>query len=806
MSASKPITFSPTTGGKLITRADSTDAGLGNYTQKINWRRDITREMTREGHDYFFPFGLVGDYLLHPFPGTTSPITLIHRVVRPNGETSLVVGTKTTLYRFRYDLSGYIEAGYMEDIPSPYFEVPTRWQVIGSGFSSSGRRWEVEAIDGTSVFNNGVDLPQSFRHEWDAVVPLYELREQGVVSIGTISKTDGVLVCGDITELSDGAKSTTINVLSSGAITVSQTGYKTGVGTSTGTVVTAASAVFSASDVGREIVWSSGKRDTITTFIGTTSVIVSSGYSVTASLSFYVTDKVSSPSFDSYKLTSSAPFFTAQMVGTRISWADGSSRRIVGFVSSTVARTDVDVPVSVGPVKYENPIAYASSTAIQAAGIGVVRRQYRVLWSELNKPTQYALLSDVSFSIGSRTLSTNRMLRSLNVGDEVTVVGAGLLGGSLTQAVVTSVGPGAIQISIPALSSVDGQITRSSSVGSIVGYYDLQDDGSGILKMASLAGRLIVYKDTNLFIGKFTGVSGRAFTFELVRVPHGRSLYYRNTLVSLQDTRHVFAGRDRFYSFDLTTRQPVPIPDCDLVADQFFTSSRITDTESIYAVDNHLTQEFWVVSPNSSIPTLCWDYLYSSFSQTDFAPTAASVIKQSTDRLVSESGDMFLMGTSGGTLIQYGLCTEPNPAWTDTGEPWMDGRRVYYRRSANPYSATKNPYTATISTGRGHLGDPYNEKQIERYVIGISSSAITTAVGEPSYQISFYQSRTVKDAEVLIGTATAADVDQHGMIPIHAKGHLFRELIVATVNQTPSAFHDRTYDVRKVQSKSHHRL
>ena len=127
-------------------------------------------------------------------------ITLIAMVRQPNGRTAVVVGTKTTLYRYfgldngAYFEDGYIEAGYFDDNPG-------NWITIGSGFSTSGRRWEALSINGYLVLNNAADLPLTYRVEEMEARPIYELREQGIASVGTIAEHDGILVCGDIRQL-----------------------------------------------------------------------------------------------------------------------------------------------------------------------------------------------------------------------------------------------------------------------------------------------------------------------------------------------------------------------------------------------------------------------------------------------------------------------------------------------------------------------------------------------------------------------------------------------------------------------------
>ena len=80
-------------------------------------------------------------------------------------------------------------------------ENPGYWIVIGSGYSTAGKRWETVSINGYMVFNNGVDLLCTYRVEEMSVVPIYELREQGVAAVGTISEINGILMCGDITEI-----------------------------------------------------------------------------------------------------------------------------------------------------------------------------------------------------------------------------------------------------------------------------------------------------------------------------------------------------------------------------------------------------------------------------------------------------------------------------------------------------------------------------------------------------------------------------------------------------------------------------
>lgn len=793
----------------MVTRASSAEAGAPRYSAKVNWRRDLSDEVTREGWDYFNPLPLEPDYQTFPFPGGVDPIRLIHHSRRPNGESAVVVGTATTLWRFNTIMLGYVTGNYANDVldgpggsAQPYFAVPTRWQVIGSGFSPNGRRWEAVDSNGTTVFNNGVDLPQEFRVEYWGLRPMKELRDSGVLSVGTIWENNGILLAGDITELQEYDRQTVLGILSSGTITVSQAGFRrSGLthATSNGATVTASASIFISGDVGRVLVWSDGRRQTITGFVNGTTVTVQSGTAVTAARSFWITDAAPSPSSPAYLVTASANFFSAWMEGKLISWEDGNARRIVKVISPTSAVVDVDRAIPAGKVTYENQRAYLGLDALQSeiatwrqAPLQADQRQYRMIWSELDAPSRFAVALKCSFEVDSNVILMETSNGSLAPGDAVVIDSAGANGGSLLTK-ITSVAPGAITIADPTKSAGTGSVMRQSSIGSTAGYEDLQDDGSGILKMATMQNRVIVYKDSNIFIGRYTGVPEKPFEFERVVVPHGRSLYFRNTLLSINGLVHFFAGRNRFYKFDLTSRTPEPIESADLVSDLFYDAARIADTEAIYAADNPLTQEVWIVCPASQTKVLAYDHVYSTFSTVDFAPSAAAPIKDPTAPLNRETSNWFLMGTSDGTILQYGMSDKPVPAWNNE-------RAIWYRRQQRPYSATKQSLNALLSSGLVHFGDAYNEKHIASYNLQYSS----LQVPGPIATVKFFAALNQNSPEFELGQRVISDDDSLGLVPLHTVTHYIRDQI-ETSTQKQIRLHMRTWEYRVIGSRSHYR-
>ena len=155
--------------------------GLNNYARKVNFRRmnGGEEEGRREGWVKFRPnTDLAQGTQATPPAG---PITLIAENVRPNSERCVIAASQTTIYRYTYSTGA--------------------WTTIGSGYSASGKRWQTETINGWIIFNNGVDLPCSYRVEDGAVVPLKELREVGIASVKVVTQLNGFLMCMNVREI-----------------------------------------------------------------------------------------------------------------------------------------------------------------------------------------------------------------------------------------------------------------------------------------------------------------------------------------------------------------------------------------------------------------------------------------------------------------------------------------------------------------------------------------------------------------------------------------------------------------------------
>jgi len=220
----KPVTITPALGGKLMSNISADTVGLANYTVKRDFRRNLDREIRSEGYDYFWANTSIplGNQPFPNYPTTTQPITLIHQCRKPNGALAVMVGTPTTLYRyFSLDGGGYGTNYYTDGYCN---ENPGTWIIIGSGFSSSASRWQVVDCNGTSIFNNGVDLPVTYDVYDTAVKPIYELRESGISAVGNISVSNGYLLCSDVQQINSASLTALLSLIPATGVTTAQVG------------------------------------------------------------------------------------------------------------------------------------------------------------------------------------------------------------------------------------------------------------------------------------------------------------------------------------------------------------------------------------------------------------------------------------------------------------------------------------------------------------------------------------------------------------------------------------------------------
>jgi hypothetical protein len=158
------------------------------------------------------------------------------------------------------------------------------WRIIADAqktVAQGAHRWEAENLNGWAIFNNGRDLPRTYRIGDLDTIPIYELREMGIAYVGTIAEHSGFLLVADMGEIQDAPFIDLFQfrgVLSSGSITATQAAN----------AVTAAGGIFTAAMVGATIIYSDGSSTVITVFTDSSHVTVGTALTVSTGKTFEV--------------------------------------------------------------------------------------------------------------------------------------------------------------------------------------------------------------------------------------------------------------------------------------------------------------------------------------------------------------------------------------------------------------------------------------------------------------------------------------------------------------------------------------
>jgi len=240
------VTINPSQGGALIGSASDdvpiTDgrnylSSSANYTQKLNFRRETDGELRREGWEVFEPTQLNpeiskwGNIVNFDALDSQYPIRGIHQFPGDDGTLRLVAIAGNKMWAFISEDGNYAQSRSPSD-QNPYSTGPDGkdyWKDTGESFywkevyefgqymdtlNSDGTprppseggsyRWEFAEVKNLLIVNNGIDLPIVFGANWEKAEPLYGLRENGVISVGTICSYQDRLFCADLTVITKG--------------------------------------------------------------------------------------------------------------------------------------------------------------------------------------------------------------------------------------------------------------------------------------------------------------------------------------------------------------------------------------------------------------------------------------------------------------------------------------------------------------------------------------------------------------------------------------------------------------------------
>lgn len=484
-----------------------------------------------------------------------------------------------------------------------------------------------------------------------------------------------------------------------------------------------------------------------------------------------------------FMVLSDANIFDAADLGRQIYWADGSARTITGFQNARRVDVDGDTEINEGIFDLQNTTAYG---AIEDASF-YDRFQYRVIWGAKDEPRTFASAVPASIAAGSNIATLLYPVRSLEAGMEVTILGAGTLGGNFTATIIlVGIDGRSVVLDQSAITGVtDSLLQRTSSIGSIAGFEDLQDDdSSAIIAGKDLRGRTVIYKDTAIFLCDYTGLVEKPFAFQ--RVYQGDdSLYFKFTLINPQGKDHLYAAKTGFFMFDLTTQIPQRVELFDLIDNVFYPTARVVDTDEIFSGLCGPTQEVFIMFPagENGVKGIAYDFKYRTISTLGVVYTAVNTVKRPVPGIpIGVQQDWCVCGGADGTVILYGKANEGQEQW--------GGKAAMYNRRGSGYT----------STLRGGLfGGGWREMDITGYLPETSSQSRPNIT---SLLVNLYGFRNPAELPAPLFSRVIVTPDQNNLIPCFFRRNFLQDEIVIEGSNNPFRLAARTVEVGGVNSES----
>jgi hypothetical protein len=810
------ITIHPSQGGALIGSA-SDDVPIAdeknfltssaNYTEKINFRREVDGELRREGWNLFNPSG--SDDAL----GSQYPIRGLHQFTGTDGTPVLIAVAGPEVYRLstgdkrfaidfavdQLNVNPIEEYATVDGLDAPenlpndpdYFENEADdfiWKLIYTfpshmdakesdgtmkdPFEGGAYRWEFAEIQNHLVINNGIDLPIVYKSEYELAHPVYGLRENGVSSVGTISNFQDRLFCGDLIMISSGFEEwfgiddpyssiTAHSLYAQGTVQTQRYQYRM---------------IYSAE--GDPKLFNTG---------------IESGLSVIAE-SGGLPGTLTVGTDGTYKMSYTYNFNTSSPASMYQEYTYG--------IHSGVDHMGIFLD-SLGSIKFDNEdFEFARKTeAIKSLGVKFPTR-YSPEDGDNQGFTESEILQEMLSMITTSGIffkhEGNKTIRFVDKDEQDIVLldptsGEELIAGDYPMVLR----PMAEQIRKPAA------------------FQEFIQDGTRILKMKELADKLVVYRDSGFFFLTRSNSTIQPYAVD-PRYTGGRNADFRNTVIQVSGNQHLFMGNTGVYSINRSSTEPKPVETFEL-GPPFWQIVPPELAEFVYTIDNPVTREIFINCPLgyrknsqgdfvdnfdqpiplnsdgslSRQPILDWgviayDYINGTLSQIDASFTACATIRRPKSNRVGPEQMWFIMGVHqagtnddlyvgsqwredpkfGGVIVRYGY----GPPMYGETEPY----RIYNRLGYG--------YTSTIRSGLIDFGNSFSDKEVRSYVLELSSKYGVTPIRVRISTSSAPQGTEVIETMSVVGGVaedfvTLNQMRDENMIPLYLRAPYLRDEI-----------------------------
>lgn len=338
------------------------------------------------------------------------------------------------------------------------------------------------------------------------------------------------------------------------------------------------------------------------------------------------------------------------------------------------------------------------------------RIRYKIIWADYNAPRNWApIIAGTIQSLTKNVVTLAYASNSFAIGDKVAVIGAGAGGGTLggdesnpDGILITNVVGNVLTLAVQADNALtfplSVTVTRFKDVSTFAGSATLTDDSSGIRAIRQLnRGLFVVYRETGIFHGRYTGQVETPFMF--TPIYGGRNVpFYPHAIQELSGDRHVYPTETAFYVYD-GAGEPTLFQPLHDAKDLFFIGAQPGD---VFAAHNPLTMELWFFTTNG---VLTYDYVKGTAAWIDEAYSAFAYVRKPDGTNSTGPSDYWFLLSRAGRVLRYGLS--------------QTGVGSYFRVSDS--TGLPVPYTASIRSGLFGGGNENDEKDLLAFTPLLSS-------------------------------------------------------------------------------------
>lgn len=246
------------------------------------------------------------------------------------------------------------------------------------------------------------------------------------------------------------------------------------------------------------------------------------------------------------------------------------------------------------------------------------RVRYKIGWSDYEDVTNWSpVITATILTADKDKIVLPYPVSAFPVGTRLAVVGAGA-GNGVLDTVVTVVTGATLTVGVAADAGLayplTVTVTRFEDTSTFSGFASIQDDSSRVVRMRALKKILVVYRETGIWTGRYTGVVESPFIFT-PEYSGSDVPAYPMALEDVEGDYHVYATGTRFYKYDGAGNPTIHGP-LDNARSLFFANPGTVP----FAKHNPVTKEIWFCNLNG---VLAYDYLHDTASWIDEPYTAA---------------------------------------------------------------------------------------------------------------------------------------------------------------------------------------